>query len=94
MHEQLVVAGVLIIAAIAILLAVCVIFLAVTAYALSIAVIARPDVDESMKALPRKYVRFSSMVMEAPSSIFIAFVKVAIVVLVFCALIFWANIIG
>jgi hypothetical protein len=76
------------------LLAVCVVFLAVTAYALSIAVIARPDVDESMKTLPRKYVRFSSRVMEAPSSLFIAFVKVAIAALVFGALIFWANLIG
>ena len=75
------------------LLAVCVVFLAVTAYALSIAVITRPDVDESMKTLPRKYVRFSSRVMEAPPSIFIVFVKAAIVALIFGALIFWANII-
>lgn len=76
------------------LLSVCVVFLAVTAYALSIAVIVRPDVDESMKSLPRKYVLFSSRVMAAPSRVFLVFVKITVVGLVFTSIIFWARFIG
>ncbi|KZX83511.1 hypothetical protein A3717_34140 [Alcanivorax sp. HI0013] len=59
------------------LLSLCVVFLAVTAYALCIAVVARPDVEESMKVLPRLYLKVSSLVMGAPPSAAAALVNSA-----------------
>ncbi len=79
------------IAAIAVLLAICVVFLAVTAYSLSLAVISRPDIDESLKALPRKYVRFSARVMASPSIAFGVAVKLAVAGLVVAAIIYWSG---
>ena len=79
------------IAAIAVLLAICVVFLAVTAYSLSLAVISRPDIDESLKTLPRKYVRFSAKVMASPSVTFALAVKLAFAGLTIAAVIYWTE---